>query len=195
MGFFLNPHFGAVILTTPFFEPRRPRGSFFSSVRVTPKTYGFNFWGRTGRGVSHTPSPTTPPRRRTPVLGYADRHSKATAREQQFINHGWGPYPHLPPPPFLVLTQEKEAKESQGYGCQAERRAADAEIRKTCVATLRFEHSDFRARPCNSSFRALVPLMPFFGRVKGRGKPSPIIRQPPGPCRARFRGVFNTPLP
>ena len=38
-----------------------------------------------GRGVSHTPSPTSPPRGRTSVPGYTDRHPKATARPRQFL--------------------------------------------------------------------------------------------------------------
>ena len=76
----MNHYFGIVILTTPFFEPRHPRGSFFSSVRVTLKTYGFNFGGRTGRGVLHTPSLTSPLRGRTPIPGYTDDYFRTTAR-------------------------------------------------------------------------------------------------------------------
>ena len=60
MGSFLNPHFEAVILTTPFFEPRHPRGSYFSSVRVTLKTYGFLFFVRMGRGVKAYALPNVP---------------------------------------------------------------------------------------------------------------------------------------
>ena len=121
----------------------------------TLKRCGFKkescLFDRQGRGVSHTPS-------KSGMMGPG-----------RLPCLWWGASPHQPPPPFLVLTQEKEAKESQGYGCQAERRDADAEIRKTCVATLRFGHSDFRARPCNSSFRALGSLMPFSGLVMVRG--------------------------
>ena len=41
-----------------------------------------------GRGVSHTSSPTSPPRGRTSVPGYTDRHPKATARATSFPIRG-----------------------------------------------------------------------------------------------------------
>ena len=66
-----------------------------------------------------------------------------------------GASPHRPPPPFLVLTQEKAPAGAGKFAWYIRRDRARDEIRKTCVATLRFGHSDFRARPCNSSFRAL----------------------------------------
>ena len=68
---------------------------------------------------------------------------------------GWGLAPTGPHLLFLFMNKKRRQKKVKATVTQAERRAADAEIRKTCVATLRFGHSDFRARPCNSSFRAL----------------------------------------
>ena len=76
-------------------------------------------------------------------------------RALRFICHGVGASPHRPPPPFLVLTQEKAPAGAGKFAWYIQRNRARDEIRKTCVATLRFGHSDFRARPCNSSFRAL----------------------------------------
>ena len=57
----------------------------FLSEWVTLKTYRFLFFVRQGRGVLHTPSLTFPPRGRTSVPGYTDRHPKATARPRQFL--------------------------------------------------------------------------------------------------------------
>ena len=76
-------------------------------------------------------------------------------RALPFICHGVGASPHRPLPPFLVLTQEKAPAGAGKFAWYIRRDRARDEIRKTCVATLRFGHSDFRARPCNSSFRAL----------------------------------------
>jgi len=76
-------------------------------------------------------------------------------RALPFVCQGVGASPHQPPPPFLVLTQEKAPAGAGKFAWYIRRDRVRDEIRKTCVATLRFGHSDFRARPCNSSFRAL----------------------------------------
>ena len=63
-----------------------------------------------------TPHKTSPTRGRMRVPGYFAGQFIGGIRALFFICHGVGASPHRPPPPFLVLTQEKEAKEGQGYG-------------------------------------------------------------------------------
>ena len=69
-----------------------------------------------GRAQQHTPHRTSPTRGRTSVPGCVDGAFVWVVWALPFICHGVGASPHRPPPPFLVLTQEKEAKEGQGYG-------------------------------------------------------------------------------
>ena len=106
----------------------------------------------------HTSHQTSPLRGRMRVPGYFAGAFVWGARALFFICHGVGASPHRPPLPFLVLTQEKAPAGAGKFAWYIQRNRARDEIRKTCVATLRFGHSDFRARPCNSSFRALGNL-------------------------------------
>ena len=76
----------------------------------------FLFFDRQGRAQQHTPHQTFPSRGRMRVHGYFAGQFIGGIRALFFICHGVGASPHRPPPPFLVLTQEKEAKEGQGYG-------------------------------------------------------------------------------
>ena len=59
---------------------------------------------------------TSPTRGRMRFLGCVDGAFVWVVWALPFVCHGVGASPHRPPPPFLVLTQEKEAKEGQGYG-------------------------------------------------------------------------------
>ena len=83
---------------------------------VAPLRLRFSFFDRQGRGVLHTPHQTSPTRGRMRVPGYFAGQFIRGVRALFFICYGVGASPHRPPPPFLVLTQEKEAKEGQGYG-------------------------------------------------------------------------------
>ena len=107
-------------------------------------------------------NPHRPPHAYTYIYG-------ETVRALPFVCHGVGASPHRPPPPFLVLTQEKAPAGAGKFAWYIRRDRARDEIRKTCVATLRFGHSDFRARPCNSSFRALGDRCRSSGRTMGDG--------------------------
>ena len=163
----MNPYFRAVILTATFFEPRRPRGSFFSSVRVTLKTYGFNFWGRTGRGVLHTPLQTFPSRERMQVAGLANNHPKATARALSCPIVGRIQY-------APTLTVKKTGLFFEPVCLQSPYFLSEWVGRKS-IRPIR------RSRQGNERKHPVLPTI--------------TQRQPPGPYGARLWGVFNTPLP
>ena len=136
-------------------KPSGPYGARLWGVCCCALRLRFLFFDRQGRGVLNTPHKTSPARGRMRVPGYFAGQFIGGVRALFFICHGVGASPHRPPPPFLVLTQEKAPAGAGKFAWYIQRNRARDEIRKTCVATLRFGHSDFRARPCNSSFRAL----------------------------------------
>ena len=163
----MNPHFGAVILTATFFEPRRPRGSFFSSVRVTQKTYGFNFFIRMGRGVSNTPHQTFPSWERIQIASLANNHPKTTTRALSCPIVGRIQY-------APTLTVEKTGSFFEPTCFQSLYFSSEWVGRKSIRPIRRSRQGNERPYP--------VP-------------PTITQRQPPGPYRTRLWGVCNTPLP
>ena len=102
----------------PTITQRQPPGHYRArlwGVCNTPLRLRFSFFVRQGRGLLHTPHKTFPTRGRMRVPGYFAGAFVESVRALFFICHEVGASPHRPLPPFLVLTQEKEAKEGQGY--------------------------------------------------------------------------------